>query len=69
MYGVDRLKVVMPLECVEIVDKSVFICKVQGKQLLNMMYKRMIPSLLDGKGARVRPSRAGGSRPAIFFSV
>lgn len=49
MYGVDRLKVVMPLECVEIVDKSVFICKVQGKQLLNMMYKRMIPSLLDIK--------------------
>ena len=28
--------------------------------------------LLDGdsgKGARVRPSRAGGSRPAIIFSV
>ena len=22
-----------------------------------------------GKGARVRPSRAGGSRPAIIFSV
>lgn len=49
MYGVDRLKVVMPLECVEIVDKNVFICKVQGNQLLNMMYKQMTPFLLDIK--------------------
>ena len=26
-------------------------------------------TVTDGKGARVRPSRAGGSRPAIIFSV
>ena len=25
--------------------------------------------ILFGKGARVRPSTAGGSRPAIFFSI
>ena len=25
--------------------------------------------VIDGKGARVRPSTAGGSRPAIIFSI
>ena len=38
----------------------------QGLQVA-LLWKRVLTG--GGKGARVRPSRAGGSRPAIIFSV
>ena len=44
-----------------------FMMVVSGEYMLN--FSLSLFSMTVGKGARVRPSRAGGSRPAIIFSV
>ena len=49
-------------------------CEAETKCLICPIKKttkrqKRIKSSSGGKGARVRPSTAGGSRPAIFFSI
>lgn len=49
MYGLDRLKIVMPLCYVNVVDDSVFMSKVQYDCIVNRTYKQNIPEYLSIK--------------------
>ena len=43
--------------------------EINGHQWVDLGLPSGLKWATCGKGARVRPSRAGGSRPAIIFSV
>ena len=49
MYGVDKLKIVMPLCHVTVVDDSVFKCNSMSGCILNMTYKQKVPEYLSVK--------------------
>lgn len=49
MYGVDKLKIVMPLCHVTVVDDSVFKCNSMSGCILNMTYKQKVPESLSVK--------------------
>lgn len=49
MYGIDRLKIVMPLCHVKVVDDSVFISKHQNGSIINMTYQQNSPEYLSIK--------------------
>jgi hypothetical protein len=49
MYGVDRLKIVMPLCYVNVIDDCVFKCNSMSGCILNMTYKQKVPEYLSVK--------------------
>lgn len=49
MFALDRLKVVMPLQHVTVLNESIFTAKIRDGEILKLEYSPKVPGLLNIK--------------------